>query len=95
MSFSIVWFSALAFSMGSLIDLSSFIRGSRVVFVSLPMRDINVFHQSLPEMLPELILFVRLSLNPCLASFTAFTLLFLNFRNLLQLSGVTLTLLVR
>ena len=37
------WLSALAFSVRSLIDLSSFNRGDRVAFVSSPMIDLNVF----------------------------------------------------
>ena len=39
-------------------------------------------------MFPELILFASLSLNSFFALLTAFILLFLNFLNLLQLSGV-------
>ena len=53
--------------MGSSIDLSSYIRSGRVVVVSLPMVDLKVFHQPLLEMLPELILFAKLSLNSYLA----------------------------
>ena len=55
--------------MGSSIDLSSYIRSGRVVFVSLPMVDLKVFHQPLLEMRLELILFAKLSLNSYLAFF--------------------------
>ena len=79
---------SVCFIIGVINGLAFRSKGGMSSLLSFPKSNFTVFHQSLLENFPVVILFERLSLNSCLDFLMADILLFLRFRNFSQLVGV-------